>query len=93
VLKPEEKARLEKIVRSGKSEKRDYDRVPIILMDYNVKELVQTYGISYRSSGKFFNNHPEFMSIAGIKRISTSAHFSYRAIRMDNMRSMLISLI
>jgi hypothetical protein len=39
VLKPEEKARLEKIVRSGKSEKRDYDRVPIILMDYGCRGL------------------------------------------------------
>lgn len=33
VLKPEEKTRLEKIVRSGKSGKRDYDRARIILMD------------------------------------------------------------
>lgn len=37
VLKPEEKARLEKIVRSGKSEKREYDRAKIILMDYEGK--------------------------------------------------------
>ena len=33
-LKPEEKAHLEKIIRSGKSEKREYDRARIILMDY-----------------------------------------------------------
>ena len=37
VLNPEEKARLEKIVRSGKSEKREYDRARIILMDYEGK--------------------------------------------------------
>ena len=37
VLKPEEKVRLEKIFRSGKSEKREYDRARIILMDYEGK--------------------------------------------------------
>ena len=33
VLKPEEKTYLERIVKSGKSEKREYDRARIILMD------------------------------------------------------------
>ena len=37
VLNPEEKARLEKIVRSGKSGEREYDRARIILMDYEGK--------------------------------------------------------
>ena len=37
VLKLQEKARLEKIVRSGKSEKREYDRSRIILMDHEGK--------------------------------------------------------
>ena len=37
LLKPEEKARLAKIVISGKSGKMEYDRVRIILMDYGGK--------------------------------------------------------
>ncbi|MCL5803334.1 MAG: hypothetical protein M1529_05905 [Candidatus Thermoplasmatota archaeon] len=33
VLKPEQKSYLERIAKSGKSEKREYDRAMIILMD------------------------------------------------------------
>ena len=45
--------------------------------------ILQIYGISYRSSGKFFNNHPELMSIVGIKRIPDFRTLSYRTITMD----------
>jgi transposase len=37
VLKPEEKARLEKIIRSGKSEKKEYDIARIIIMNHEDK--------------------------------------------------------
>ena len=45
--------------------------------------ILQIYGISYRSSGKFFNNHPELMNIAGINRIPDFRTLSYRALRID----------
>lgn len=57
--------------------------------------ILQIYSISYRSSGKFFNNHLEPMSIVGIKRIPDFRTLSYRAIRMDwhEINACLIDLI
>ena len=50
-----------------------------------VKTLVilEIYGISYRSSRKFFNNHPELMDLLRIHVTPNFRTLSYRAIRMD----------
>ena len=31
--------------------------------------ILQIYGISYRSSNRFFSNHPELMNLVGIRKI------------------------
>jgi hypothetical protein len=45
--------------------------------------ILQIYGISYRSSNRFFNNHPELMDLVGISEIPDIRPLSYRALRMD----------
>jgi hypothetical protein len=45
--------------------------------------ILQIYGISYRSSGSFFSNHPELMNLVGISEIPNFRILSYRALRMD----------
>ena len=45
--------------------------------------ILQIYGISYRSSFKFFNNHPELMNLVGIRKIPDFRTLSYRALRID----------
>ena len=45
--------------------------------------MLQIYGISYRSSGKFFNNHPELMDLVGVGKIPNFRTLSYRALRID----------
>ncbi len=45
--------------------------------------ILQIYGISYRSSGKFFNNHPELMDLVSIRKIPDFCTLSYRALRID----------
>lgn len=45
--------------------------------------ILQIYGISYRSSGKFFSNHPELLNLVGISEIQDFRTLSYRALRMD----------
>ena len=66
--------RVDKIVSKDRSRK---------FSNSGIVKILQIYCISYRSSGKFFNNHPELMSIVGIKRIPNFHTLSYRAIRMD----------
>ena len=45
--------------------------------------ILQIYGISYRSSNRFFNNHPELMNLVGIRKIPDFRTLSYRALRID----------
>ncbi len=45
--------------------------------------VLQIYGISYRSSGKFFSNHQELMNLVGTDQIPDFRTLSYRALRMD----------
>ena len=69
--------RVDKIVSKDRS-RRFSNRVIVKIL-----VILMIYGISFRSSRKFFNNHPELMSIVGIKRIPNFHTLSYRAIRMD----------
>ena len=69
--------RVDKIVSEDRSRKFSNSVIVKILV------ILQIYCISYSSSGKFFNNHPELMSIVGIKRIPNFRTLSYRSIRMD----------
>jgi hypothetical protein len=45
--------------------------------------ILQIYGISYRSSCKFFNNNPELMNLVGISEIPDFRTPSYRALSID----------
>ena len=45
--------------------------------------IVKIYGMSYGSSGRFFNNHPELMNLVGIRNIPDFRILSYRALRID----------
>ena len=45
--------------------------------------ILEIYGISYRSSRKFFNNHREFLDLLRIHVIPNFRTLSYRAIKMD----------
>ena len=45
--------------------------------------ILQIYGISYRSSNRFFSNHPELMNLVGIRKIPDFRTLSYRALRID----------
>jgi hypothetical protein len=45
--------------------------------------ILQVYGISYRSSCRFFNNHPELMNLVGIGKIPDFRTLSYRALGID----------
>ncbi len=49
----------------------------------NILVIHQIYGISYRSSGKFFNNHPELMNLAGMNSIPIFRTVSYGGLRVD----------
>ncbi len=57
--------------------------------------ILQIYGITYRSSGKFFNNLPELMNLVGIWEIPDFITLSYRALRMGwhGINSGIIDLI
>ena len=81
--------RVDKIVSEDRSRKFSNGVIVKILV------ILQIYCISYRSSGKFFNNHSELMSIVGIKRIPNFRTLSYRAIRMDwhEINASLIDLV
>lgn len=45
--------------------------------------ILEIYGISYRSLGRFFSNHPELMNLLRTKRIPDFRTPLYRALRMD----------
>ena len=57
--------------------------------------ILEIYGISYRSSRKFFNNHRELLDLLRIHVIPNFRTLSYRAIRMDwhEINACLIDLI
>jgi hypothetical protein len=45
--------------------------------------ILKIYGISYRSSKYFFNNHRKFMNLLNITDIPDFRTLSYRSLRMD----------
>ena len=45
--------------------------------------ILKIYGVSYRSSKYFFNNHKEFMELLNIKDIPNFRTLSYRSLRID----------
>ena len=45
--------------------------------------ILKIYGVSYRSSKYFFNNHREFMELLNIKDIPNFRALSYRSLRID----------
>ena len=69
--------RLDKIVSEDRAKKFSNRVIVKILV------ILEIYGISYRSSRKFFNNHPELMDLLRIHVTPNFRTLSYRAIRMD----------
>ncbi len=57
--------------------------------------ILRIWGTSYRSLGKFFNNHPELMNLVGRDKILKIHTPSYRTLRMDwyEVNADLIGLI
>ena len=57
--------------------------------------ILKIYGVSYRSSRYFFNNHPEFMEMLNIKYIPNFRTLSYRSLRIDwhHINSAIIDMI
>ncbi len=57
--------------------------------------ILKLYGISYRSSKSFFNNHPELFDILKIHNIPNFRTLSYRALRIDwhYINSQIIDMI
>ena len=45
--------------------------------------ILKIYGVSYRSSKYFFNNHKEFMELLNINDIPNFRTLSYRSLRTD----------
>ena len=45
--------------------------------------ILKIYGVSYRSSKYFFNNHPEFMEMLNMTDIPDFRTLSYRSLRID----------
>ena len=45
--------------------------------------ILKIYGVSYRSSRYFFNNHKEFIELLKVKDIPDFRILSYRALRID----------
>ena len=45
--------------------------------------ILKIYGVSYRSSKYFFNNHKEFMELLNIRDIPNFRTLSYRSLRID----------
>ena len=69
--------RLDKIVSEDRSRRFSNSFIAKILV------ILMIYGISFRSSRKFFNNHPELLDLLRIKVIPNFHTLSYRAIRID----------
>ncbi len=69
--------RLDKIVTEDRARK--YPTAMVI----KIIVILKIYGISYRSSKYFFNNHREFMELLDITDISDFRTLSYRSLRID----------
>ena len=69
--------RLDKIVAEDRIRK--YSTALIV----KIIVILKIYGISYRSSKYFFNNHREFMELLNIQDISNFRALSYRSLRID----------
>ena len=69
--------RLDKIVAEDRIRK--YSTALIV----KIIVILKIYGVSYRSSKYFFNNHKEFMELLNIKDIPNFRTLSYRSLRID----------
>ncbi len=80
---------LDKIV--SEDRKRKYSNKNIV----KIIVILKIYGVSYRSSKYFFNNHKEFMELLDIKKIPDFRTLSYRSLRIDwhYINSLIIDII
>ena len=69
--------RLDKIVAEDRIRK--YSTALIV----KIIVILKIYGVSYRSSKYFFNNHREFMELLNITDIPNFRTLSYRSLRID----------
>ena len=69
--------RLDKIVTEDRARKYPTSLIVKIIV------ILRIYGISYRSSKYFFNNHREFMELLDITGIPDFRTLSYRSLRID----------
>ena len=69
--------RLDKIVTEDRARKYPTSLIVKIIV------ILRIYGISYRSSKYFFNNHREFMELLDITGILDFRTLSYRSLRID----------
>ena len=69
--------RLDKIVAEDRIRKYSNKLIVKIIV------ILKIYGVSYRSSRYFFNNHKEFMELLNIKDIPNFRTLSYRSLRID----------
>ncbi|WP_287961274.1 transposase, partial [Acidiplasma sp.] len=69
--------RLDKIVAEDRIRKYSNKLIVKIIV------ILKIYGVSYRSSKYFFNNHREFMELLNITDIPNFRTLSYRSLRMD----------
>ena len=69
--------RLDKIVKEDRIRK--YSTAIIV----KIIVILKIYGVSYRSSKYFYNNHTEFMELLNITDIPNFRTLSYRSLRID----------
>lgn len=55
--------------------------------------LLQLYGISYRSSARFFENHTEFLSLLGVHDIPSFQTISRKASKMLDLHEINASIL
>ena len=81
--------RLDKIVTEDRARK--YPTALIV----KIIVILRIYGISYRSSRHFFNNHREFMELLNITDMPDFRTLSYRSPRIDwhYMNSAIVDII
>jgi len=60
----------------SEDKKRKYSNTLIV----KILLIIQIYGVSFRSSEKFFNNHPDIMEAVGFSEIPNFKTFSTRRI-------------
>ena len=69
--------RLDKIVAEDRIRKYSTTLIVKIIV------ILKIYGVSYRSSKYFFNNHREFMELLNITDVPNFRTLSYRSLRID----------